>query len=475
MLAGIPPIVPRVIGQSAAWLVTRKKHAVAAACALAVLIVVLAVSAKMSALTPLFGAPLHPSQALEVERALTIWNEPYTADPQHTQLFVSAARRREVLVRLTLAGLPRRYVPTSSDVLEQQENAFAPQSLIDDRRRAGIEGDLVAGLRRFNGVADATVVIAPAVADPLAGDDARAQATASVQLVMQSGAVLSSAAVNGMRHFVAAAYPGLAAERVVIVDSSGSVAGAQAPVDRTATREQRLQSSIQSALDTVFGTGAAIVRVSLRSLGVERTSQTTHVTPHGLLESDTGKEHGAEGSRRFERDRDRAKYAYDTTVESQASHADAVAHLAVAVFLDARKISLDRVPMVKDLVRAAAGADLSAGDDVAVQALPFVTSDVPQQPRPAVVTAMRVAALVIAITGLLVGLWRLQAWRHAGRARERQAAAAMVGNALQHELPQTTAYVLSSLPAAVRAHVLREYPTQLRQQIERHLNGSSHG
>jgi flagellar motor switch protein FliG len=50
----------------------------------------------------------------------------------------------------------------------------------------------------------------------------------------------------------------------------------------------------------------------------------------------------------------------------------------------------------------------------------------------------------------------------------------MLGSALQRELPQTTAYVLSALPATVRAHVLREYPPELRQQIERHLNGSVH-
>ena len=475
MLANLPPIVPRVLGQTVSWLVRRKTPALAAGCALSVLLIIVAVSSRMNALTPLFAAPLHPSQTLEVERALTIWNEPFMADAQHTQLFVPALHRRDVLLRLTLAGLPHRFVPTTSEVLEQQESAFAPQSSVDDRRRAGIEGDLVAGLRRSNGVADATVVIAPAVADPLLGDDARAPASASVQLVMQSGAVLSPSAISGMKRFVAAAYPGLTPERVVIVDGTGSLAGAsQVTVDRAGAREQRLQSSIQSALDEVFGAGAAIVRVSLRSSGLERTSQSTRVTPHGLLESDSGKEHGSDGGKHFERDRDRTRYAYDTVVEHQASHADAVAHVAVAVFLDARKVAADQVASVKDLVRAAAGADLAAGDDVAVQALPFA-ADQSVTPRRLPANVMRLVAVALIALCLCAGGWYLRSSHVTTQMNERQTAAAMLGVALERELPQTTAYVLSSMPPTVRANVLREYPPELRQQIERHMNGHAHG
>ena len=475
MLANLPPIVPRVLGQGLTWFASRKAPTLAAAGVLIVLIVALAVSSRLNTLTPLFAAPLHPSQTLEVERALTIWNESFTADAQHTQLFVPALHRRDVLLRLTLAGLPHRFVPTTSEVLEQQESAFAPQSIVDDRRRAGIEGDLVAGLRRSNGVADATVVIAPAVADPLLGDDTRAPASASVQLVMQSGAVLTPSAISGMKRFVAAAYPGLSPDRVVIVDGTGSLAGAQITVDRAATREQRLQNSIQSALDEVFGAGAAIVRVSLRSSGLERTSQSTRVTPHGLLESDSGKEHGSDGGKHFERDRDRARYAYDTVVENQASHADAVAHVAVAVFLDARKVGSDQVSTVKELVRAAAGADLGAGDDVAVQALPFVSAGQPVTRRTLPASVLRFAAAAMIVISLGIGCWFVRALRMAAHAGERQTAAAMLGATLERELPQTTAYVLSSMPATVRAHVLREYPPELRQQIERHMNGHAHG
>jgi hypothetical protein len=50
-----------------------------------------------------------------------------------------------------------------------------------------------------------------------------------------------------------------------------------------------------------------------------------------------------------------------------------------------------------------------------------------------------------------------------------------VHGALQRELPQTAAYVLSSMPPRVRDQVLREYPIDQRERILRHLNGRARG
>jgi len=472
MLANLPPALPQVVRRCAAWLEPRKAL-VAAVSAGVVLVVALAfASSKMNTQAPLFSTPLHPSQAAEVERALTIWNESFSTDQQHAQIFVSANHRRDVLLRLTLAGLPHRYVPTTADVLDQPPNAFVPQTVIDDRRRAGIEGDLVAGLRRINGVADASIVIAPAVDDPLS--DARARASASVQLVMQSGGQLSGTAVSGIKRFVAASYPGLAAERVVVVDGTGATVGVQAMADRASSREARLQASIQSALDAVFGIGAAVVRVSVRSSGEERSQQSTRVTPHGLLESDSGKEQGADGGKHFENVRDRQRYAYDTIIESRAAHADAIAHVAVAVFLDARKVGLEQSTLVTDLVRAAAGAELASGDDVVVRTLPFREQEAVPGQTPWV-RLHRIVATGLVLVGLgMLGVAALRS-HVASRSGADAAAVVAVRETLQRELPHTVAYVLSSMPPRVRDQVLREYPVDQRERILRHMNGRAHG
>jgi len=475
VLANLPPALPRAFARSVRWVGQRRGSAALIAIGGCLAFALVVAQARTNALTPLFSAALQPSQTMDVERVLTIWNEPFTADPQHTQIFVAAAHRRDVLLRLTLAGLPRRYVPTSLDVLEEPQSAFAPQSVIDDRRRAGIEGDLVAGLRRINGVADAAVVIAPAIEDPLAPEQSQAPASASVQLVMQAGAALAPGALSGIKRFVAAGYPGLVADRVVVLDGSASGAGAQPMADRSLVRETRLQESIQGALDSVFGGGAAIVRVNLRDAGIERSTKSTRVAPHGLLESDSGKEQGSDGGKRFERDRDRARYAYDTTVETQVSHADALAHVAIAVFLDSRRIGAGQIVAVKQLVKAAAGADLTSGDDVVVEALPFSSAPPPRSRLATAAAIGRLASHLLALAGLSGLVLLARRWHLEDKARSQASAASLLGSTLQRELPHTAAYVLSGLPPHLREQVLRQYPLEIRERIAQHLNGRTHG
>src|SRR5579864_2573541 len=146
MLADIRPRLPSVVERGTIWIARRKSAALAGVGAAAAAAALIVASARMAADVPLFETDLHPTQATEVENALTLWGEQFQTNPQGTQVFVAGSRRRDLLLRLTLAGLPHRYVPTSADVLQDQANALTPQSVIDDRRRSGIEGDLVAGL-----------------------------------------------------------------------------------------------------------------------------------------------------------------------------------------------------------------------------------------------------------------------------------------------------------------------------------------
>src|SRR5579864_1172794 len=248
MLAEIHPRLPTVLERTAGWIGKRRvPAAVALASAIAVAAAIAGIG-RVEADAPLFDTALAPAQVTEVENALTLWGESFHANAQGTQISVPASRRRDVLLRLTLAGLPRRYIPTSADVLDDRSNALTPQSVIDDRRRSGIEGDLVAGLRRIAGVADASVVLPPPVDDPFA-DTAGFSPSAGVQLVMQPGVRLSPDAIAGIKRFVAAAYPGLSPDRVTIVDGSGDVVGAPAPPDRVLSKERRIQTAVQSALD----------------------------------------------------------------------------------------------------------------------------------------------------------------------------------------------------------------------------------
>lgn len=474
MLARWSEASPLAVRACAAWIRERKLPAaiVCAGCLLA--LGGIAWQLRGAAQSPLFSVPLHPAQTEEVERALSVWNESFSSGPK-AEIFVSAARRRDILLRLTLAGLPHGYVPTSADVLADAPSLLLSPAAMDDRRRAGIQGDLTAGLRQIDGIADAMVVIAPISANPLDDGSARSEPSASVQLLLQPGAQLTSLQVAGIARFVAAGYPGLAPQRVAIVDGSGRLQAAQNVKESGVSRELRLQNSIQTALDAVLGAGAAVVRVTIRANGGASSTQATRIYPHGFLESETGSESGREKERSFQKERAVRRYAYDTIIERRSSPPDAGARIAVAVFLDAARVGAVEPQTISELVHAAAGADASRGDQVVVRTLPFTLVTMPAAPPP------RGGGLQRVLLGVALGFVAALAacgplakrWRRRALGQEAQAAAAMRAT-LEHELPQTAAYVLRAFPQRVREHVLQSCAPEYRSRIEWHLNGRRH-
>jgi flagellar biosynthesis/type III secretory pathway M-ring protein FliF/YscJ len=487
VLAEIHPHLPTLVERGAAWIARRARPAVAIVGAAIGAAALAIASARMEADVPLFDSDLHPSQTSEVENALTLWGEQHRENAQGTQVWVAASRRRDLLLRLTLAGLPHRYVPTSTEVLDDRSDALTPQSVIDDRRRSGIEGDLVTGLRRISGVADATVVLPPAPADAFSDDATRSPPSAAVQLVMQPGEELSADAVTGIKRFVASAYPGLSPEHVTVVDGSGAAAGATAPPDPAAAKERRVQSAVQSALDAVLGAGAAVVRVSVRTTGFEQQVQNTRTVPHGVLSADVGRERGSESNKTFDKERSVRKFAYDTLWERRVTSPDAESRISVAVFLDARRVDAAASGSIAALVRAAAGADLRAGDDVVVQQLAFAPAPTPpahvDRAAPQIDRAVVPAAVTCAI--LLFGLASFPRYRAKGvwfgshtapdpeARRTIDGATAAAIASLEGESPQAAAYVIRRLPDRQRRRILDAIEATRRDDIQRFLEPQS--
>ncbi len=467
MLARMPAALPRLAEECVVWVRRRRAPVALGSLGIVSCAAALIVASRAAAFVPLYDAPLQGEQAKEVAQALTLWNEPFQTGAQGAQVYVAAARRKDILLKLVMAGLPHRYVPTTADVLQSPDGPLTPQAVMDDRRRSGIEGDLVAGLRRIDGVADASVVIAPASGDLFADESQRTAPSASVQLIAQPGVTFSAMTVAGVRRFVAAAYPGLAEERVTVVDGAGAVLGAVA--DRSATKESRVQSAVQTALDAVLGAGAAVVRVSIRAAPGEHSVQTTRVTPHGLVDADTGRERGTENGRSLDKERTTRHYAYDTVVERRASPPDALGALSVAVFLDAARVDADKMQTIAALVRAAAGADLGAGDEVVVEAVPFAqrlaATPAPALPKLSLSRAILPATAAVALT--LLGIF---AWPHlaaaARRAPPMDGEAARVRSLIAAESPHAAAYVLSGIPRSTRERVLQSFGPVHRADVE---------
>jgi flagellar M-ring protein FliF len=226
--------------------------------AITVTVLVVVASAMITLVThparaALFATPLRPEQLSEVEDRLAGWNVPFT--PVADNVVIDAGRRNDLLLRLSLAGVPHTHVETTDEALATV-GVLTPEAVIDAQTRTGLAGDLESDLRGIDGVDDAHVIIAPEKAAQFA-DGSSHDATASVRLRLRPGVRLTRSVVNGIRQFVAAGVTGLDPARVTILDDRGIALG-----DAEAGDEPlQLQTSLQSALDAAFGEGSTIVRV----------------------------------------------------------------------------------------------------------------------------------------------------------------------------------------------------------------------
>src|ERR1700686_3938703 len=153
----------------------------------------------------LFAAPLRPEQVSEVVERLAEWNVPFIAVADN--LKVDARRRNELLLRVSLAGVPHVHRANSSETLARV-NPLTPQSVLDAQARDGLAGDLATALRGIAGIDDAQVIIAPSRSAAFA-DESSSPASASVRLRLKPGAQLDRQTIDGVRQFVADGVSGL--------------------------------------------------------------------------------------------------------------------------------------------------------------------------------------------------------------------------------------------------------------------------
>jgi len=444
-----------------------------------VLAVVTGVETMLShpARNALFAAPLHPEQLEEVQERLAAWNVSFT--PSSDNVFVDAKRRGDLLLRLSLAGVPHAHVESSADTLAKI-GALTPQAVVDAQTRQGLAADIELGLRGVDGVDDARVIVAPSKPAFFA-DEASRDATASVRLRSRPGAKLSRDAIAGMRAFVAASSPGLDPARVTIMDDRGLALG-----DGAADGDAgALEASLQSALDAALGTGASLVRVHVTYDG-----DTQHVHDVRRLPLSTGAiaasredERYSGGDKRYVHATQQIDRGSDTRDTTTSSPPGRVARMSIAVFVNAaRGIDLYKV---RSLIAAAAGVDQRRGDQLMVQAIDF-PSQLPVKRdlwwlaygalAPLARTAV-VAILILFAFRFAARPMAIVARSFAQRARVVDASAAVSGlqptqvrGALRDEPPHAAAAVISALPAATAAAVLDMYPAHERTAIIERMN-----
>lgn len=454
----------------------RLKAALAAALALAVLAIAGGTYATRDTRVALFATPLYADQTAEVQARLAAWGVPYA--PLADNVRVEVRRRADLLLRLSLAGVPHRHLTTADEAFARV-NALTPQSVLEAQTRDALASELAQGLRGLDGVADARVIVAPAAAGAYADEPAR-DASASVRVTLAPGARLGPAALAGIRAFVAGGVPGLDPDRVTVLDDRGTIDGSG-----TAPGADAVQASLQSALDAAFGPGTTIVRVHREPAGATREERDVkRQTLPGDLTRTSADERYASPQKTYRKQYETGERATETRELRLTTGPDATARVSVAVFVDgARLIDLDAV---RALASATAGIDERRGDTVRVEAVRFAAAPpravrgidgwaiaglfaglVPQ-------LALIAAAAVLALAGARPAFAFLVRAAEAAGVRDtaRESAGlppARVRGALAGEPPHVAAAVISALPAATAAAVLELYPAEERAQIVRRL------
>ena len=427
--------------------------------------------------TPLFPTPLHPEQLAEVEERLAAWNVPFT--PTADNVTVDSGRRNDLLLRLSLAGAPHLHLSSTEEALGSI-GVLTPQAVVEAQTRAGLAGDIEAGLRGIDGVDDARVIVVPAKGPEFADQSSQA-ASASVRLRLRGRSTLSRATVDGIRAFVAASVPGLEPARVTILDDRGVALGDDAANGDDAAF---LEQTLQSALDAAFGAGSTIVRVRAEYDAGQTTQRDIRRAPVGAQ--------AIERMRRSESyDGAGKRYRHLEVGEGRGSETHeriaqvppgVLKRLSAAIFIDQGR-SLD-LPKVRELASAALGYDARRGDTLAVESVEFHHEAVARKDAWWLIygTIVPLAPSLLIAIGIVFGV-RLAvpplatiAQSLMDRALVDRTSKAVAGYAparvrslLEQEPPHSAAAIISALPAVTATAVLELYPPHEREEIVRRM------
>jgi flagellar biosynthesis/type III secretory pathway M-ring protein FliF/YscJ len=469
ILAGVLAAPPKTKALYAAFLVAALALAVAS------------FAATRDTRVALFASPLGADQLGEVQTRLAAWNVPYA--PGSDNVRVAPAKRSDILLRLSIAGVPHAHLATSAELFAHA-GALTPQSVLEAQTRDGLAADLALGLRGLDGVADARVIIAPARAGMYA-DETSHDASASVRITLANGAQMNARTLAGIRAFVAGGVPGLEAAHVTVLDDRGLAPESGTGEGDSDADADGVAAALQSALDAAFGPNATIVRVHREAVAERRDVHDIRRTAlGGTLSRSAADERYTSNVKKYAKTNSIEERGSDTRDETLVALPGAGGRRSVAVFVDAAR-GLD-LAKIRSLAEATAGLDPARGDVLRVEAVRFAATAVVRGPG---VTAWGLAGAfagilpqsIVALAIVLGGCFCARpAFALAAklidsanvRATSREVAGippTRVRGALAGEPPHIAAAIISALPAATATAVLELYPPDERAAIVRRL------
>lgn len=394
--------------------------------------------------SPLF-TQLDRDDASTIIAKLKEMKVPYRIEADGTIIEVQESRARELRLELAGAGLPRGGGVgfESFDKMRLGATDFEQHVLY----RRALEGELSRTMGTIAAVESARVhLVLPEKSVFVTRSE---PASASIVLHLRGGRTLGPSEVAGIVHLVASAVPSLAAERVAVVTTDGTMLhrprrpgaegddmGAGDEDGQTAARsyESAIEDRVRAMLERVVGVGRADVRVTadldparvehleehydpartvLRSeeRSVERQSGEVDESVAGVpgaesnLPTGSAKDSAAKTAASSSsaplpgtapvRESHTRNYEVDRVTDKRVLAGGALRRLTVAVVLDGVKgegggeRSREELDRLAALVRSAAGVSDARGDVVTLESMPFVVVAAPEPPAPVALAPTR--------------------------------------------------------------------------------------
>lgn len=385
--------------------------------------------------TTLF-ANLQPQDAGAITQKLASDHVPYQLANGGTTILVPQADVNQERISLAQAGLPSGGTITFQTLASTGITSSQFVQNVDYQQ--ALEGQLASTIESIQGVNHAQVSLVMPNTTSFAIGNTQTP-TASVLVGLGTGSTLSSGQVQAIVHLVASSVPGLEPNNVTVVDNSGDVlsapgvdASSSANSQQTTAYDNELGASLTSLLAHVVGPGNAAVQVHAllnfnqvhtttnslatgpgnKPLVVPTSTSSTKQTfkgsgsqAAGVLGS-TGAAVPANQNGTYSSTQTQVNNAVgqvNTTVQQAPGQ---VQQTSVAVLLNSSAKGAKNLAQIRNLVTAAAGLHLKAGDTLVVSSLPFSpTAQTPQAPAPNMLDKLKSIGPSAAFLLLILGIF----------------------------------------------------------------------
>ena len=228
---------------------------------------------------------LDPEQAAKVADKIRDQGVPFELKNGGTTIMVPAEKVYSLRLVMAGQGLPKSD-QSGYRILDEEKLGASPFTQRVNYNRA-IEGELAKTIGMIEGVVTARVRIAQPESSLFADKDK--QASASIALALKSGTRLTPANVAAIVHLVAGSVESLSPDKVVVVDSQGTLLSGEGSnelakkagtlLDYKGQVEEYLSKKAEDMLTAALGPGRATVRVDATVDTISSTTTTETYDP----------------------------------------------------------------------------------------------------------------------------------------------------------------------------------------------------